>query len=86
MVNGGIFYDYFEYFMAIWYILWSLVIFSPIWNVWTKKNLATLAWRTFQIHFMERKPFEMDSADFRTWSQSYDHDLQRQGCKNLQHE
>jgi hypothetical protein len=29
-------------FMAVWYYLWSFVIFFPIWNVWTKKNLATL--------------------------------------------
>jgi hypothetical protein len=28
--------------MAVWYSLWSFVIFFPIWNVWTKKNLATL--------------------------------------------
>jgi hypothetical protein len=28
--------------MAIWYCLWSFVIIFPIWNVWTKKNLATL--------------------------------------------
>jgi hypothetical protein len=28
--------------MAVWYCLWSFGIFSPIWNVWTKKNLATL--------------------------------------------
>jgi hypothetical protein len=37
--------------MAIWYSLWSFVIFFPIWNVWTKKNLATLLWATFsQTH------------------------------------
>jgi hypothetical protein len=42
MVNVGIFYDQLEYFMAIWYSLWSFVIFFPIWNVCTKKNLATL--------------------------------------------
>jgi hypothetical protein len=49
MVNVGIFYDHLEYFMAIWYNLWPFGIvcghwlnFSPIWNVWTKKNLATL--------------------------------------------
>jgi hypothetical protein len=29
--------------MAIWYSLWSFVIFFPIWYVWTKRNLATLA-------------------------------------------
>jgi hypothetical protein len=28
--------------MAVWYSLWSFVIFFPIWYVWTKKNLATL--------------------------------------------
>jgi hypothetical protein len=28
--------------MAGWYSLWSFVIFFPIWNVWTQKNLATL--------------------------------------------
>jgi hypothetical protein len=49
MVNVGIFYDHLECFMAIRYNLWPfgivcghLVYFSPIWNVWTKKNLATL--------------------------------------------
>jgi hypothetical protein len=29
--------------MVIWYSLWSFVIFSPIWYVVNKKNLATLA-------------------------------------------
>jgi hypothetical protein len=28
--------------MAVWYSLWSFVIFFTIWYVWTKKNLATL--------------------------------------------
>jgi hypothetical protein len=28
--------------MAVWYSLWSFVIFFPIWYAWTKKNLATL--------------------------------------------
>jgi hypothetical protein len=28
--------------MTGWYSLWSFVKFLPIWNVWTKKNLATL--------------------------------------------
>jgi hypothetical protein len=28
--------------MAVWYSLWTLVIFFPFWYVWTKKNLATL--------------------------------------------
>jgi hypothetical protein len=49
MSNVGIFYDRLEYFMAIWYNLWPfgivcghLLYFFQIWNVWTKKNLATL--------------------------------------------
>jgi hypothetical protein len=54
MVNVGIFDDHLEYFMTIWNILWPfgiiygrLVLFVvicyifPIWNVWTKTNLAT---------------------------------------------
>jgi hypothetical protein len=43
MVNAGV------YFMTIWKnlcpfrkVCGSFVIFSPIWYVWTKKNLATL--------------------------------------------
>jgi hypothetical protein len=28
--------------MAVWYSLWSFVIFFPFWYVWIKKNLATL--------------------------------------------
>jgi hypothetical protein len=28
--------------MAVWYSLWSFVIFFPIWYAWTKKNPATL--------------------------------------------
>jgi phosphotransferase system glucose/maltose/N-acetylglucosamine-specific IIC component len=48
MVNVGIFYDHLENVMAIWYnlwlfgIVWSFVVFFPIRNVWTKKNLATM--------------------------------------------
>jgi hypothetical protein len=38
----GIFKSLLVYFMDIWYSLWSFVIFFPIWNVWTKKKLATL--------------------------------------------
>jgi hypothetical protein len=38
----GIFYGNLEYFMAIWYSLWSFGIFFPFWYVWTNKNLATL--------------------------------------------
>jgi ABC-type spermidine/putrescine transport system permease subunit II len=44
-----IFYDYLEYFMAIWHKVWQfgivrghLVYFLPFWYVWTKKNLATV--------------------------------------------
>jgi hypothetical protein len=50
MEKVGIFYDHFEYFTAIWYILWPFGIrslwsfgkFFPFWYVETKKNLATL--------------------------------------------
>jgi hypothetical protein len=37
-----IFYGHCVYFTAFWSSLWSFGIFLPIWNVWTKKNLATL--------------------------------------------
>jgi hypothetical protein len=37
-----IFYGHCVYFTAFWSSLWSFGIFFPIWNVWTKKNLATL--------------------------------------------
>jgi hypothetical protein len=30
MKNVGIFYDYWEYFTAIWYVLWQFVTFSVI--------------------------------------------------------
>jgi hypothetical protein len=50
MENVGIFYDHLEYFTTSWYNLWPfgtvcghLVHFFPVWYVWTKKNLATLA-------------------------------------------
>jgi hypothetical protein len=33
--------------MAVWCSLWSFGIFSTIWYVWTKKNLATLIERQF---------------------------------------
>jgi hypothetical protein len=29
--------------MAVCYSLWSFGTFFPLWNVWIKKNLATLA-------------------------------------------
>jgi hypothetical protein len=43
----GKFYGYSVYFTAIWYILWLLgvfspLLFSPLWYVVTKENLATL--------------------------------------------
>jgi hypothetical protein len=52
MENLGIFYDqlvylfycYWKYFMAIWYILWSFGIFFPVLVFCTKKNLATLTY------------------------------------------
>jgi hypothetical protein len=47
MQNIGKFCDHLEYVTAIWYNFWpfgllSFGIFSPIWYVWRKKNLATL--------------------------------------------
>jgi hypothetical protein len=42
VVNVGIFYDHLEYFMAIWYYLWTFVTFFQFWYVWNKKNLASL--------------------------------------------
>jgi hypothetical protein len=59
MVNVGIFYDHLVKFMAIWYSLWSSVIFFPIWYVWIKKNLATLAvvvnqFTTLVTHFLTK--------------------------------
>jgi hypothetical protein len=43
--------------MAVWYSLGSFVTFFPIWNVWTKKNLATLllSSETFQCHYLPFK-------------------------------
>jgi hypothetical protein len=48
MVNVGTFYDHLEYFMTIWYNLWTfgtvcghLLYFTPISYAWTKKNQAT---------------------------------------------
>jgi hypothetical protein len=54
MENVGIFEIHLEYFATIWYNLWPLGLgslwtfgtFSPIWYVWTKKNLATPAKKT----------------------------------------
>jgi hypothetical protein len=40
----GIFYGNLVYFMAIWYILWSFGIFSPVLVCCTKEHLATLFW------------------------------------------
>jgi hypothetical protein len=42
MENVGILNDNLEYFTVIWYISRPFGIFFPIWNVWTKKYLATL--------------------------------------------
>jgi hypothetical protein len=70
MENVCKFYDHLEYFTAIWYKLWPfglvrghllyvvcghLVYFFPIWHVWTKKYLATLAWPKYNSHFFSRE-------------------------------
>jgi hypothetical protein len=60
--NVGMFYDHFEYFTAICYMLWQfgivcshLIHFFPFLFVWTKKNLATvcctmsIVWCTFSL-------------------------------------
>jgi hypothetical protein len=52
MANVGIFYDHLEYFMAVWYSMWSFLIFFPIWYVWIKKNLATL-FQTRLLFFLQ---------------------------------
>jgi hypothetical protein len=51
MDNVGVYNAYLEYFMTIWYSLWSFGIFFSIWYIWTKKNLATLHTTTIQISF-----------------------------------
>jgi hypothetical protein len=49
MENLGLIYCHFGilrplvFFMAIWYILWSLGVCLPILVFYTKKNLATLS-------------------------------------------
>jgi hypothetical protein len=43
----GVFYRYWKYLMAIWYILSSIGIFVPVLLLCTKKNLATLSESTF---------------------------------------
>jgi hypothetical protein len=78
--------------MAIWYNLWpfwysllSFGIFFPIWNVWTKKNLATLQLIRDWSFFFFKKSVNKRARFFRdngpslvvmpsrvTWSQSYD--------------
>jgi hypothetical protein len=57
MDNVGIFYIFFEYFTALWYILWQfgiicghLVYFSPFRYVCSNKNLATLVESSFTTH------------------------------------
>jgi hypothetical protein len=52
MVNVGIFYDHLEYFMAIWYSLWSFVICLP--------NLVCLDQEKSGIPVPQRK----DQIDF----------------------
>jgi hypothetical protein len=54
--------------MTIWntlwpfgmYSLWSFVIFFPIWNVWIKKNLATLQHKhrhLINVHYVDFQPY-----------------------------
>jgi hypothetical protein len=38
----GQFSGHLVYFMALWYILWSVGIFSPFWYIFPTKNLATM--------------------------------------------
>jgi hypothetical protein len=37
------------YFMTIWYILYSFGILFPVLVSWTKKNLASMFWRAFDL-------------------------------------
>jgi hypothetical protein len=57
----GQFSCHLEYFMALWYILWSFGIFSPVLVHFTTKKSGTLAEKTFEekmdkkfnsVHFM----------------------------------
>jgi hypothetical protein len=50
--------------MAIWYSLWSFVIFFPIWYVWTKKNLATLF--VTQFFFKAGTPVQLTPVEGAT--------------------
>jgi hypothetical protein len=52
-----LFYCYWKYFMAIWYILWSFGIFFPILVFCTKKNLATQVIEERQIQFLFSQRF-----------------------------
>jgi hypothetical protein len=40
------FTDIWDIFMTIWYILYSFGTFFPVLVSWTKKNLATLIWKS----------------------------------------
>jgi hypothetical protein len=43
--------------MAVWYSLWSFGMYLTIWNVWTKKNLATLSQKAIIINYLILKYF-----------------------------
>jgi hypothetical protein len=72
MENVGIFYDHPEYFTAIQNNLWqfgicslcSFGIFFPIWNVWTKKNLATLGLTRGSKNFPNRAQYWVRPGTF----------------------
>jgi hypothetical protein len=59
--------------MAVWYSLWSFGIFFPFWNVWTKKNLATLILSLF-VNLMLNTilPSNPFCGEFHCWDRCYD--------------
>jgi hypothetical protein len=59
--------------MGIWYnIWWSFVTFLPIWHAWTKKNLATLQFKSvtkrLEKQSMKRQLQKRDSTVSRNAS------------------
>jgi hypothetical protein len=74
-----IFYGHCVYFTAFWSSLWYFGIFFPIWNVWTKKNLATLVCERFSrfwwnaahcaraSRFRPLRPHEFHFSIHRRW-------------------
>jgi hypothetical protein len=45
--------------LAVWYSLWSFVIFSPIWNFWAKKKSGNPG-------VLDNHPFKKASSDDAT--------------------